>query len=130
MSVPTILIADDNPDIRSLLSAFFSDFECELVVATNGEEALESVIIEMPDLVLLDVMMPEVNGWEVCKYIKEREALRDTPVLMLTAIGPNLNSMTSPLYGADAYLDKPFDLGQLEETVQRLLGEGVLKRKA
>ena len=129
MSVPTILIADDNPDIRSLLSAFFSDFECELVVAKNGEEALESVIVEMPDLVLLDVMMPEVNGWEVCKYIKERDALRDIPVLMLTAIGPKLNSMTSPLYGADAYLDKPFDLGQLEETVRQLLGADVLKRK-
>jgi CheY-like chemotaxis protein len=128
VSLPTILIADDNGDIRSLLRAFFSQFACELVEAVDGEEAIEAIIVEQPDLVVLDVMMPHVNGWEIAKYIKEREALRDIKVLMLTAIGPRLNAMTSPLYGADAYLDKPFDLGQLESTVQQLLGEGVLAR--
>lgn len=128
-SVPTILIADDNPDVRGMLRAFFSDYDCELVEATNGEEAIENVIIEQPDLVVLDVMMPEVNGWEVCRYIKERETLRDIRVIMLTGIGHNLNAMTSPLYGADAYLDKPFDLDQLEATVHELLGDDGITRK-
>ena len=130
MQLPSVLLVEDDAFQRKAAETYLSNHDLKVIGVENGTRMRRQIARAMPDLVLLDVMMPEVNGWEVCKYIKEREALRDTPVLMLTAIGPNLNSMTSPLYGADAYLDKPFDLGQLEETVQRLLGEGVLNRKA
>lgn len=126
MSAPVILLADDNPDIRGLLRAFFSQYQCTLIEAADGQQALEQVLVEQPDLVVLDVMMPHLNGWEICRYMKEKEALRDIRILMLTAIGPRLNEMTSPLYGADAYLDKPFDLHDMEKTVTGLLGPGRL----
>ena len=100
-----VLLADDDPEIRSILREFLSDKDWDLFEATNGEEALETILVERPNLVVLDVMMPELNGWEICKYVKEREEFRGIGILMLTAIGKTVNELTSPLYGADAYLE-------------------------
>ena len=66
-------------------------------------------------------MMPGMSGWEICKAVREDEQLADTGVIMLTGIGERLNEMTSPLYGADAHLDKPFELTALDEAVTRVL---------
>jgi DNA-binding response OmpR family regulator len=66
-------------------------------------------------------MMPGMSGWEICKTIREEAALSQTGVIMLTGIGERLNEMTSPLYGADAYLDKPFDLTDLDAAVTQVL---------
>jgi DNA-binding response OmpR family regulator len=66
-------------------------------------------------------MMPGLTGWEICKYIRSHESLSGVGVLMLTAIGRTVNEMTSPLYGADAALDKPFDVSELVETMERVL---------
>lgn len=112
-----------------MLRAFFSDYACEVVEATDGAQAIDAVNSELPDLVVLDVMMPETSGWEVLRYIKERDELSFVKVIMLTGIGHHLNSMTSPIMGADAYLDKPFDLGALEETITELLGPDGIARK-
>jgi DNA-binding response OmpR family regulator len=71
--------------------------------------------------VVLDVMMPGQSGWEICKAIREDEKLKTTGVIMLTGIGERLNEMTSPLYGADAHLDKPFELQALDAAVTRVL---------
>jgi len=120
---PRILLADDDPDIRAILRAFLSERDVELFEAHNGEAALETLLVEQPDLVVLDVMMPGLNGWEICRYVKQKEALKDTRVLMLTAVGKTVNELTSPLYGADAYLDKPFELEQLDEKVRELLAD-------
>ena len=68
-------------------------------------------------------MMPRLNGWEVCKYLRDRDAYSKIGIVMLTAIGPKLNELTSPLYGADEYLDKPFDLATLEAAIERVLEE-------
>lgn len=118
---PRILIADDDPDIRAILTAHLGTFAVELLEARDGEEALETILVERPDLVILDVMMPALNGWEICKYIRQKEGLAGVRVLMLTAIGERVNELTSPLYGADAFLDKPFDLDELEAKVRELL---------
>lgn len=120
-SVPRILFADDDADIRALLDAHFGDYQCEYFVAQDGADAIENIIVEGPDLVVLDVMMPEFNGWEVCRYVRQKAELKDTLVVMLTAIGESMNEMTSPLYGADAHLDKPFDLDDLDTTIRGLL---------
>ena len=66
-------------------------------------------------------MMPGMSGWQVCRSIREDSALEDTAVIMLTGIGERLNEMTSPLYGADASLDKPFEFGELDATIDRVL---------
>ena len=116
-----ILIADDDPDIRAILVSLLEPHAAELFEARNGDEALETILVERPDLVVLDVMMPVLSGWEILKYMRERDDLAGTRVLMLTAIGHRVNELTSPLFGADAFLDKPFDLDELEAKVLELL---------
>lgn len=118
---PLILIADDDPEIRKLLRMHLQTMQCDLIEADDGAVTLESVIVNKPDLIVLDVMMPELNGWEICKYVKEHEEYADTGVIMLTAIGATVNELTSPLYGADAYIDKPFNFDELEFKIRKVL---------
>src|SRR6202142_794582 len=93
----------------------------EVIEASDGDEAWRLARERLPDLVVLDVMMPGMSGWEVCRKIREDAALAHTGVVMLTGIGENLNQMTSPLYGADAYIDKPFEFGELDKKVKAAL---------
>lgn len=123
---PLILIADDDPEIRRLLVTFFSEQDCDLLESSDGADALENIIVNRPNLVVLDVMMPELNGWQICKYVKSREDYGEVGIIMLTAIGPVNNELTSPLFGADDYIDKPFDFDELEFKVRKVLAE---KRK-
>ena len=116
-----ILLADDDLEILRITRTRLSKRGFNLIEAHDGEEALEKAMTEHPNMIVLDVMMPKLNGWEVCKYLREREKYNDIGVLMLTAIGPSLNELTSPLYGADEHLDKPFDLGELDAAVDRIL---------
>jgi len=120
---PLILIADDDPEIRRLLVAFFGDQDCDLIESSDGASALENIIVNRPNLVVLDVMMPELNGWQICKYVKSHDEYDDVGVIMLTAIGPVNNELTSPLFGADDYIDKPFDFDELEFKVRKVLAE-------
>jgi APA family basic amino acid/polyamine antiporter len=118
-----ILVADDDPELLNLISSHARSIEGSTVVeASDGEEALRLARSERPALVLLDVMMPGMSGWEVCRAIREEEGLSEAKVIMLTGIGERLNEMTSPLYGADAYLDKPFDLDDLSDRIEELVG--------
>lgn len=123
---PRVLFADDNPDIREILREHLDSLGYEWVEATNGDDALETFLTESPSLVLLDVMMPGLSGWEICRYIREREDHAHVGVIMLTGIGPAVNDATSPLFGADAHLDKPFDL----EELTRLMEEVAARRSA
>ncbi|RZV55345.1 MAG: response regulator [Deltaproteobacteria bacterium] len=118
-----ILVADDDLEILALVARHLTALPAEVVEASDGEEALRLAQREKPDLVVLDVMMPGMSGWEVCRAIREDEALTGTGVIMLTGIGERLNEMTSPLYGADGFLDKPFELDELSDKVQEVLGE-------
>ena len=118
---PLIMLADDDAEIRRIVRRSLSSLECTIIEAKDGEEALELILNERPDLVVLDVMMPTLSGWELCKYIRTKTELADTRVVMLTAIGKTVNEMTSPLYGADAYLDKPFDIQEIVQVVSGLL---------
>ena len=114
---PLVMIADDDMEIRRILMRSFASLDIDLIEARDGEEALEFIIQHQPDLVVLDVMMPTLSGWELCKYIRSKPALEETVVVMLTAIGRTVNEMTSPLYGADSYLDKPFDIQEVLDVV-------------
>ncbi len=116
-----ILIADDDLEILALLRRHLRKTDAVVVEASDGEEALDVARSERPDLVILDVMMPGMSGWEVCRAIREDDDLADTGVIMLTGIGERLNEMTSPLYGADDYLDKPFDFSELDAKVKSVL---------
>jgi DNA-binding response OmpR family regulator len=116
-----ILVADDDLEILALVKRHLKKLDVEVVEASDGEEALRAARREKPSLVILDVMMPGMSGWEVCRAIREDDALSNTGVIMLTGIGERLNEMTSPLYGADDYLDKPFDFGDLDEKIAAVL---------
>lgn len=104
------------------------DPKLDVIEASDGEQAWRLAREHLPDLVVLDVMMPGMSGWEVCRKIREDIALAHTGVVMLTGIGENLNQITSPLYGADAYIDKPFEFGELDQKVKDALAARASQR--
>jgi DNA-binding response OmpR family regulator len=128
-----VLVADDEPSMLELVAQHLKTLDDPRLVvleASDGEQAWKLAREHLPDLVVLDVMMPGMSGWEVCRKIREDVALAHTGVVMLTGIGENLNQMTSPLYGADAYIDKPFDFDELDEKVKAALSARALQRDA
>lgn len=118
-----ILIVDDEPNIVTSLE-FLMRSDYEVRVARNGEEALRFAESFRPDLVLLDVMMPQRSGFEVCRKIRESAALRDVKVVMLTARGRDAEKDRGLDMGANAYITKPFSTKELMNTVRRLLPGG------
>ncbi len=119
---PLVLIADDDPDLRALVRLHLEMLDVAVMEANNGSAALETILVEQPDLVILDVMMPELTGWEILRYIRSKAELNDLKVLMLTGIGETLNELSSPMYGANDYIDKPFKARELTAKVKKLLG--------
>lgn len=117
----TILVADDDPEIRTLLGIRLKKAGYAVVDAADGEQTLKAVREHHPKLVVLDVMMPGKNGWEVAKELRRDEEFKNIGIVMLTAIGERINEMTSPLYGADEYLDKPFEFSDLESKIRAVL---------
>ena len=115
-----VLIAEDDLEIAGILRKTLAAEGYRIALAYDGEEALRSALAHKPVLIVLDVMMPQMNGWEVCKSLRARVEYNDVGILMLTAIGPNLNEMTAPLYGADDHLDKPFMIPELLEKLAAL----------
>ncbi|HTJ47527.1 MAG TPA: response regulator [Kofleriaceae bacterium] len=118
----TILVVDDDPEIVTMLSLRLGKRGYRVLTAIDGNEALDHAKKQHPDLVILDVMMPGKNGWEVARAIRTDPTTEKIKVVMLTAIGESVNEMTSPLYGADAHIDKPFEFEKLEQTLSKLLG--------
>lgn len=118
---PTVLVADDDIEILSLVTRTVKKLDVTVLEVSDGEEALKLARREHPDVMVLDVMMPGMSGWEVCRAVREDASLEKTGILMLTGIGERLNEMTSPLYGADDYLDKPFEFEELEAKVRALV---------
>ncbi len=117
----TVLIADDDLEILNLTRSLMRRRGFEVLEASDGDEAMRQLLENHPDLVILDVMMPGQSGWEVCRSIRETESLKNTGVIMLTGVGHRMNEMTSPLYGADGYLDKPFEFEDLDKLVTDVL---------
>ncbi|MBI5833713.1 MAG: response regulator [Armatimonadetes bacterium] len=95
----------------------------EVIEAYDGREAIEAIEAHRPDLVVLDVMMPELSGWDVLTCIREDPELRDTPVIMLTALGQDSDEREGLIRGADIYLTKPYEPQHLIELVGRLLSD-------
>ena len=123
--MPTVLIVDDEQHIRLLIEQTLEDLEdddVELLTATNGEEALDVVANQHPDLVFLDVQMPRKNGYEVCRAIKDDPATASTTVFLLTAKGQAVDREQGAAAGADEYLTKPFDPDDLLARARAALG--------
>lgn len=117
-----ILIIDDDPQNREIVRARLEQAGYEVSEATNGEEGLELAIQEKCDLIILDVMMPKKDGWQVCKAIKSHPKIKDIPVVILTARIQGIDELRSWECGADEYITKPVDHIQLLEVVGKLVG--------
>jgi DNA-binding response OmpR family regulator len=117
-----VLIVDDEPNIVTALEFLLERRGYEVLVATNGEEALEIAGRCRPDVMLLDVMMPARSGYEVCQRVRERPDLRHVKVVMLSAKGREAEVSKGLSLGADLYITKPFSTSELVERIDELLG--------
>jgi DNA-binding response OmpR family regulator len=120
-----ILIVDDEPHIRMLIEQTLEELEDDGVnffTATNGEEALEIIREEKPQLVFLDVMMPKMNGMEVCRKVKKELAIENVYIVLLTAKGQELDRLKGQEVGADVYMTKPFDPEVILSKARTVLG--------
>jgi DNA-binding response OmpR family regulator len=118
-----ILIADDEPNIVVSLEFLMRQKGYEVKVATNGEDALAAVGEFAPDLILLDVMMPRLSGYDVCQKVRENPAWAGIRIIMLSAKGRDVEVNKGLAVGADAYVTKPFSTKDLIEQVARMLGD-------
>lgn len=117
-----VLIAEDEPSILLSLEFLLAGAGCEVLVAKNGAEAIALAEKHAPDLLVLDVMLPGVNGFEVCAALRAKPSLAAMRVLMLTARGREQEAARGLASGANAYVTKPFGTRELMRTVTELLG--------
>jgi DNA-binding response OmpR family regulator len=119
-----ILIVDDEAHIRILMEQTLEELEdegVEILIAADGEEALEIIKTDKPGLVFLDVMMPKMNGFEVCQAVKRELKLDDIYIVMLTAKGQEYDKQKGAEAGADIYMTKPFDPDEIVEKAAEVL---------
>jgi DNA-binding response OmpR family regulator len=122
--MPKILIVDDEPHIRLLLEQSLEELEdkgVELLTAENGERALDTIKREKPELVFLDVMMPKMNGFDVCRAVKDDAGMKGAYIVMLTAKGQEFDRQKGNEVGADMYMTKPFDPDEVVEKAFEVL---------
>lgn len=123
MSKKKILIVEDEESLLKLESILLISKGFDVKGVSNGKAALAAIAEEKPDLVLLDIMLPEIDGFEVCKLIKSDPATHHIPVIMLTAKKSREDMVRSEAVGADWYITKPFKSAMVIETIQRFLAK-------
>ncbi|WP_027078159.1 response regulator transcription factor [Maribacter antarcticus] len=119
-----VLIVDDEPHIRMLIEQTLEDLEdegVELLMAENGEQALQIIEKERPNLVFLDVMMPKMNGMEVCQKVKKELHLTEVYIILLTAKGQEVDRQKGLDMGADKYMTKPFDPDEMLAIAEEII---------
>ncbi len=118
MSMGKILVADDDRNIAELLRLYLEKEGCSVVLAEDGDEAVAKFASESPDLVLLDIMMPKLDGWQVCREIRKKS---NCPIIMLTAKGETFDKVLGLELGADDYVVKPFDSKEILARIKAVL---------
>ena len=124
-----ILIVDDNAQNCELLEAYLDALPCEIQVATDGLEAIEAIDVKQPDLILLDIMMPKMSGFEVCEKIKGNPKTRNIPIIMVTALNEVGDVERGVEAGTDDFISKPFNKLELVTRVKSLLRLRLLKQQ-
>ena len=123
MSKKKILVVEDEESLLKLESILLISKGYEVIGVPNGKAALDAIDEQKPDLVLLDIMLPEIDGFEVCRRIKNNQQTRDIPVIMLTAKKSREDMTRGENVGADWYITKPFKSAMVIETIQRFLAK-------
>src|SRR3954469_12765712 len=116
-----VLIVDDDPDILRLVSYNITQAGFEVIAASTGRKALEIAQKQHPDLIILDVMLPDVDGMEVCRTLRQQSPSRKIPIIMLTARGDEIDRVVGFELGADDYVSKPFSIRELVLRVKSIL---------
>lgn len=116
-----ILVVEDEKDLAELLSINLRKFGYDVTIATSGRAALDALAHQVPDLVLLDVMLPELSGTEVASRIRSNPAMSDTPIIMVTAKGTEVDQLVGLTAGADDYIVKPFSMRILQARIETVL---------
>lgn len=117
----TVLIVDDSSTQRHLMADLFQQKQYQVTLAKNGAEALKQVQLRRPDVIVLDIVMPEMNGYDVCRRIKGNPSTQDIPVVFCSTKTTDADLYWGLKLGADAYVGKPFQEQELLDTVKRLL---------
>ncbi|MCF7974374.1 MAG: response regulator [Phycisphaerae bacterium] len=121
---PKILVVDDEPDLRSTVEYRLKFSDCDVITASNGVEGLAQAEAEMPDLILLDTNMPQMDGHQMLMQLRSNPALKHIPVIMVTAISEPRDVAAASQYGISDYVTKPFNFSELMEKVQTALNIG------
>lgn len=121
MAKATILIIEDETDIREALSVSFQEMGYEVVTAVTGKVAVEKANQSPPDLILLDIMLPDMDGYEVCARLREGEETRKTPIIFVSAIGSEKHMQKAMDAGGTDYIIKPFGRDDLQRLAERYL---------
>ncbi|MGF1496870.1 MAG: response regulator transcription factor [Elainellaceae cyanobacterium] len=117
----TVLVVEDSPTQREMITDLLKGSGLTVIVANDGVEALEQIQGHLPDLVVLDIVMPRMNGYEVCRRLKADPKTQDVPVVMCSSKGEEFDRYWGMKQGADAYIAKPFQPTELVGTVKQLL---------
>jgi twitching motility two-component system response regulator PilH len=121
----TVLIVDDSQTLRQMLSDLLQKNGIKVVEATNGVEAKEQIQVKAPDLVITDLIMPQMNGYELCRWIKNEPTTQNLPVLICSTKSEEFDRYWGMKQGADAYITKPFHPPELIKTVKKLLRDAL-----
>jgi len=116
-----ILIADDHPELVELLRVTLERKDYEIVYASDGKETLKKARVEKPDLVLLDIVMPKMDGFEVCRQLRKDPQTKEIPIVMLTAKGQKVDKERGREVGANEYITKPFSPSALLVKIKEIL---------
>jgi DNA-binding response OmpR family regulator len=127
---PVVLIADDNDDVVMLLKSYLRPLDCDFISARDGEEALAIAQTRLPEIVLLDVMMPKRSGWEVCQALKGVQRTAGICVVLVTGRGEVKDRLTGLQVGADDYLVKPFNRDEVVKRCKALLEKASARKSA
>jgi CheY-like chemotaxis protein len=130
LRVPTILLVEDYPEARSLMRTWLEKKGCRLVEAVDGQEAIDLAPLAKPDLILMDLKLPKMNGIAVTRRLRENPELKNVPIVVLTALDPEMFREAALGVGCTDFLTKPVDLEKLEDLLFRLWGQDLLIAKA
>ncbi len=127
---PVVLVVDDSPTVRKIVQLTLQRERIHVVTAGDGLSALAAVADEQPDLILLDIMLPRMDGYNICQVVRRNNAFRDMPIIMLSGKDGLFDKMRGKLAGSTEYITKPFDSAELVQTVKRHLNSTVVRERA
>lgn len=130
MEEPVVLVVDDSPTVRKIVQLTLQRERIRVVTAGDGLSALAAVADEQPDLILLDIMLPKMDGYNICQAVRRNMDYRNLPIIMLSGKDGLFDKMRGRLAGSTEYITKPFDSSELVQTVRRHLDSVAVRERA